>query len=57
MNTTRKITPSPEGLRKLEMLRQAVRKILDKKQRLGQYAVIWRNGKPVRTDEDGTRRV
>ena len=52
MNTRRTDTPSPEAQRQLEALRQAVGKALDKKRRLGQYAVIWQDGKPVLTGED-----
>lgn len=52
MNTKRKNNPSPEGLRQLEALRQAVGKALEKKRRLGQYSVTWQDGKPVVTGED-----
>lgn len=52
MNTKRKTTPSPEGQRQLETLRQAVGKALEKNRRLGQYAVIWKDGKPVIQGED-----
>lgn len=52
MNTKRKNTPSPEGQRQLETLRQAVGKTLEKKRRLGQYAVTWKDGKPVISGED-----
>lgn len=52
MNIKRKTTPSPEGQRQLETLRQAVGKALEKKRRLGQYAVIWKDGKPVMTGAD-----
>jgi hypothetical protein len=52
MNTKRKTAPSPEGQRQLETLRQAVGKILEKKRRLGQYSVTWRDGKPVVSGED-----
>ena len=52
MNTKRKSTPSPEGQRQLEILRQAVDKTLEKKRRLGQYAVTWKDGKPVISGED-----
>lgn len=52
MNIHRKAIPSAEGKRLLEILQQAVDKTLDKKRRLGQYAVIWKNGKPVMTGED-----
>ena len=39
MNTTRTSTPSPQGRQLLETLRQSVAKTLEKKRRLGQYAV------------------
>lgn len=52
MNVKLKTTPSPEGQKQLEILRQAVGKALEKKQRLGQYAVIWQDGKPVMTGDD-----
>ena len=45
-------TPSQEGRQLLETLRQSVAKTLEKKRRLGQYAVTWQNGKPVVTGED-----
>ena len=40
-------SPSPESLKILETLQLAVNKALDKKKRLGQYAVVWKDGKPV----------
>jgi hypothetical protein len=52
MNTKLKSTPSPEGQRQLETLRLAVDKALEKKRRLGQYSVTWKNGKPVVAGED-----
>ena len=52
MNTAEKCSPSPAAMRQLEALRQAVRKALERKQRLGQYAVIWRDGKPAKVGED-----
>lgn len=36
----------------LKSLRKAVSKALERKRRLGQYAIVWRNGKPVRIDPD-----
>lgn len=36
----------------LDSLKQAVTLALEKKKRLGQYAVIWENGKPVLIGED-----
>lgn len=47
MNARLKYTPSKEGQQMLESLRQAVGKALETKRRLGQYAVIWKDGKPV----------
>jgi hypothetical protein len=55
MNVNRKTIPSDEGKQLLETLRQAVGKTLEKKRRLGQYAVIWKDGKPVLTGEDAPR--
>jgi hypothetical protein len=52
MSVKLKTTPSPEGQKQLEILRQAVGKALEKKRRLGQYAVIWQDGKPVMTGDD-----
>lgn len=54
MNATRKMTPSKEGQVALETLQKAVRQTLEKK-RLGQYAVIWRDGKPVIIGENAPR--
>lgn len=42
--------PSQDSLRILDSLRTAVAKALERKRRLGQYAVIWRDGKVVRID-------
>ncbi len=55
MNARRKNIPSPEGQRQLETLRQAVGKTLEKKRRLGQYSVIWKEGKPVIQGEDAPK--
>ena len=52
MNTNRKDVPSQEGQQLLGALRRSVAKALEKKRRLGQYIVTWRNGKPVITGED-----
>ena len=52
MNTKQTATPSPEGQQQLETLRLAVTKTLEKKRRLGQYAVIWKDGKPTLQGED-----
>lgn len=36
----------------LMALRQAVAKALDRKRRLGHYAVFWRDGRPVRCEPE-----
>jgi hypothetical protein len=51
MTTRKKDIPSPDGRQALEILRQSVAKALEKKRRLGQYAVVWKNGKPVATGD------
>ena len=38
---------SPEDQTILDALSHAVAEALDRKQRLGQYAVVWRDGKPA----------
>ena len=43
------MTPlSPDSQRALDALREAVAEALERKRRLGQYAVIWQDGRPVR---------
>ena len=43
-------TPDPVAARTLAVLRQAVGEALDRKRRLGQYAVFWQNGQVVRVE-------
>lgn len=50
-SSTTTATP-PDTQQMLESLKQAVVQALEKKKRLGQYAVIWENGKPVLIGED-----
>jgi len=45
-------TPSKNALKALAVLQQAVAEALDKKRRLGQYAVVWRNGEIVKLTPD-----
>lgn len=52
MNVLLKETPSEEGRVVLDTLKLAVSHALEKKRRLGQYAVIWKEGKPVRLGEE-----
>ena len=47
--------PSPQAQVMLKALQTAVAKSLDKKQKLGQYAVIWQNGQPVQTVSDAPK--
>lgn len=52
MNVLLKENPSEEGRIVLDTLKQAVSHALEKKRLLGQYAVIWKEGKPVRLGEE-----
>lgn len=45
-------TPSPKAQAMLQSLRASVAKCLERKQKLGQYAVIWHNGRPLLMGED-----
>lgn len=55
MKITLKTTPSEEGQVILDSLQKAVTQALEKKRRLGQYAVVWRDGKPVMIGEDAPK--
>ena len=47
------MTPlSVEDQQVLDALRRAVAEALDRKRRLGQYAVIWRDGRAVRIEPE-----
>lgn len=39
----------------LDVLRQVAKETLEKKQRLGHYAVIWQDGQPVTIGEDAPK--
>lgn len=45
-------TLSTEDQRALDALRSAVAETLERKRRLGQYAVIWRDGQVVRINPE-----
>jgi len=45
-------TLSADDQRALDALRSAVAEALERKRRLGQYAVIWRNGQAVRIEPE-----
>lgn len=40
-------SPSPQALDMLKALQEAVSNSLERKQKLGQYAVVWQDGRPV----------
>ena len=46
------MTLSTEDQLALDALRDAVAEALDRKRRLGQYAVIWQDGRVVRIEPD-----
>lgn len=52
MNIRNQAPPSQHARQILETLQRSVAKTLEKKRRLGQYAVVWNNGRPVMTGED-----
>ena len=45
-------TPSAKATETLAALKRAVQNTLDRKRRLGQYAVVWRDDKPALLDDD-----
>ena len=47
-------TISEDTQKMLNTLKQVATETLERKQRLGEYAVIWQNGKPVTTLENNT---
>ena len=49
--------PSPEALAILQALQTAVSNALERKHRLGQYAVIWQNGQPVKVSGDALKTI
>ncbi len=53
--TITSVPPSPQAQAMLKALQTAVANSLDKKQKLGQYAVIWQNGQPVLTGSDAPK--
>ena len=56
MKVENKKTPSKKGQAVLDVLRIAVNNALDKKQKLGQYAVIWDGQKTVLSGSDAPSR-
>ena len=52
MIVTTKAPPSEKSMEILKFLRAAVTEALEKKRKLGQYAVIWDGKKPVKIRGD-----
>lgn len=52
MNSTYETTPSEKSRRILENLKKTVAETLEKKRKLGQYAVTWDGKKPVQSGAD-----
>jgi len=55
MKITSKAKPSEKGQVILDSLQKAVSQALERKRRLGHYAVIWQDGKPVMIGEDAPK--
>ncbi|MBS0498397.1 MAG: hypothetical protein JSR51_12230 [Proteobacteria bacterium] len=55
MKITSKVKLSEEGQVILDSLQKAVTQALERKRRLGQYAVVWRDGGPVMIGEDAPK--
>lgn len=47
--------PSAQAQAMLQALRSAVDKSLERKRKLGQYAVIWQNGQPLQIGADAPK--
>lgn len=52
MNATFKQQPSDQAQIVLEALKRAVANTLERKRLLGQYAVVWHDGKAIKMGED-----
>ncbi len=57
MSTTSQSKPSPEAQRRLIALHQTVKKTLERKWRLGHYAVVWEDGKVVKKSGDELKKL
>lgn len=55
--TITSVPPSPQAQVMLQALQTAVANSLDRKQKLGQYAVIWQNGQPVQVAGDALKKA
>ncbi len=52
MQNSENLTPTPNALAILECLRQTAEQTLERKRRLGHYAVIWQDGRTVLVGDD-----
>jgi hypothetical protein len=50
-------TLSEDSQRMLDSLRKAARNALERKRKLGQYAVVWENGKPLLIGADAPQPI
>lgn len=55
MKITSEAKLSEKGQIILDALQKAVTQALERKRRLGQYAVVWRDGKPIMIGEDAPK--
>ncbi|EKD38342.1 MAG: hypothetical protein ACD_75C00771G0005 [uncultured bacterium] len=52
MTSPQKAEPSEKSIRILESLKKTVSETLERKRKLGQYAVVWDGTKPVQRGDD-----
>lgn len=50
--TVTQTPPSSQAQAMLKALQEAVKKSLERKKKLGQYAVVWQNGQPIQAGAD-----
>jgi len=55
MQNSENLTPTPDAFAILECLRQTAAQTLERKRRLGHYAVIWQDGGPVLVGDDAPK--
>lgn len=55
MQNSENLTPTPDAFAILECLRRTAEQTLERKRRLGHYAVIWQDGRPVLVGEDAPK--
>ncbi|OAI19560.1 MULTISPECIES: hypothetical protein [Methylomonas] len=55
MQNPEKLAPTPDAFAILECLRQTAEQTLERKRRLGHYAVVWQDGRPVMIGDDAPK--